>query len=717
MKKEKSASSVPSEKKEENFGKTNPGKTKSVKAKQEKTKQDKVIREKDFGASYRLSPDEVRFRISLPPERNAPKKFDWSVFHPQAVEALKMGLRIRDPHYHIMLCGRPGTGRLKMLEDILNEYPPAPEKKAEDLFYLYNFDKPFKPVLLTLPSEKFAGDRLRAFLLKSGELLQKEEKENFESSFLRLFREEEASWEGASPVLRYLSGVQKAVLKDFLFFKKKGDPDILRRRYGPQELFSGRGREAVPILTEEDPTAEKLLGTAVSFFFSEEDRERDRISWKIVPGAFHKSYGGVLILRFNPPGENKMLWSRLKQALLGRQVSPVSVSGVSPAFGAFAEPEPFFHGTKVLLIAEEGSYDELASGDPDFLKIFKVCSECNTAVSRTPAVLEQYRNMVGELASDLAPLTAGGLREVCREAVSRAEDRIKISTARGPVRDLLLEAEHWRKKSGKPAVDTETIRTSVRKRRDFSALWESEINEDIRRGVMIIHVDGTAQGCMNGLALLERGGSAFGSPIRITASVSHGKEGIINIEKEAGLSGEIHDKGVLILEGYLRKKYAGKQALNIYASLCVEQSYYEIEGDSASLAELYTLLSAIGEIPMRQDLAVSGSVNQLGEIQPVGGISQKVEGFYKVCRKLGLTGRQGVIIPAGNKDELILSHRTEKAVEKGEFSVYAIENADEGLEILSGRKAGTPNARGLYPPRTLNRIISDKLKKLSETSD
>ena len=244
---------------------------------------------------------------------------------------------------------------------------------------------------------------------------------------------------------------------------------------------------------------------------------------------------------------------------------------------------------------------------------------------------------------------------------------------------------------------------------------EERINDEIACGDIIVATDGWKTGVVNGLAVMDRGLASFGTPAVISATVAPGSEGIVNIEHEAGLSGEIHDKGILILEGYLRKAYARSFPLSMYAGICFEQNYSEIDGDSASSSELYALLSAVGEIPVRQDIAVTGSVSQMGQLQPVGGINEKITGFYRTCLRCGLTGRQGVIIPRQNIRSLILPYEVEEAVRDGRFHIYAVSSIEEGMEIMTGLPAGSRNARGVFTPGSFNRMIEDRLKKLYES--
>jgi predicted ATP-dependent protease len=253
--------------------------------------------------------------------------------------------------------------------------------------------------------------------------------------------------------------------------------------------------------------------------------------------------------------------------------------------------------------------------------------------------------------------------------------------------------------------------------RDYvSSVTENRIFDEIATGEMIIALDGYKTGVVNGLAVLDRGPSSFGTPTVISATVAPGTEGIVNIEHEAGLSGEIHDKGLLILEGYLRKRYARNFPLSIYSGICFEQSYAEIDGDSASSSELYALLSAIGDIPIKQNIAVTGSVNQMGELQPVGGINEKITGFYNVCKRLGLKNHPGVIIPVQNIKSLILPYEIIDAIGKREFHIYPVQTIDEGMQVLTDRPAGVRNQKGNFPMDTLNRTIEDRLKDLFEIS-
>ena len=294
--------------------------------------------------------------------------------------------------------------------------------------------------------------------------------------------------------------------------------------------------------------------------------------------------------------------------------------------------------------------------------------------------------------------------------------RDELTTKLSFLGDLLSEANYVASRQGLSEIDGSCINKAMEERDFANGLTEEKINQEIRTGEMIISLEGSKVGVINGLAVMDRGLASFGTPTVISVSVAPGSEGIVNIEHEAGLSGEIHDKGLLILQGYLRKQYARTFPLSVYAGICFEQSYAEVDGDSASSAELFALLSAIGELPVRQDIAVTGSVNQLGDIQPVGGINEKIAGFFAICELMGLTGRQGVIIPKQNIKTLILPEKVLSAIEAGKFHIYPISTIDEGMEILTLRPSGKRNVKGNFPPDTANHVIENRLRKLYELS-
>ncbi|MFW6288661.1 MAG: Lon-insertion domain-containing protein, partial [Spirochaetota bacterium] len=302
---------------------------------------------------------------------------------------------------------------------------------------------------------------------------------------------------------------------------------------------------------------------------------------------------------------------------------------------------------------------------------------------------------------------------IAEYGVRLSEFRDRLSTQFSRIADLIREADYWAAREHRKVIARTDVERALAERKFLYDLPEEKIDEQIMSGELLISVTDRAIGRINGLAVLDRGYYSFARPMLITARVAPGDDGIINIERESGLSGEIHDKGVYILQGFLESTYATDFPVNISASVAFEQSYVEVDGDSASSTEIYVILSAIANVPLRQDIAVTGSVNQMGQIQPVGGISEKIEGFYEVCKKIELTGTQGVIIPRQNIPNLILTPELQRAVAEDRFHIYAVQTIDEGMEILTGMEAGIRDADGHYPAGTLNALVEERLRGMA----
>ena len=409
------------------------------------------------------------------------------------------------------------------------------------------------------------------------------------------------------------------------------------------------------------------------------------------------------------------MWESLK---LYAESSSFIVRKTDDKDSSFIRPVTSVVATKIILIGTDELYDKLCEKDDEFLRLFKVSAEFDFSM---PASDENISGTIAYLLhitekNNLKPVNDTAICQLLVYSSWYAEMRDELTTKLSFLGDLLSEANYIADREGLSEVDASCVRTAMEERDFANGLTEDRINQEIKNGEMVISLEGTKIGVLNGLAVMDRGLASFGTPTVISVSVAPGSEGIVNIEHEAGLSGEIHDKGLLILEGYLRKQYARTFPLSVYAGICFEQSYAEVDGDSASSAELFALLSAIGEIPVRQDIAVTGSVNQLGDIQPVGGINEKIEGFFAICEIMGLTGHQGVIIPRQNIKTLILTDKVLKAIEERKFHIYPISTIDEGMEILTLRQSGIRNVKGNFPPDTINHTIENRLKKLCEIS-
>lgn len=468
-----------------------------------------------------------------------------------------------------------------------------------------------------------------------------------------------------------------------------------------------------PVIFETSPTYANLFGTIEvtpnRYGFSKTDFTR------IKAGSILQADGGFLILEALDLLIEPGVWPAFKRTLRNRKVEiqvyapiyMISISGM--------KPEPIDIDVKVAIVGDSFLFNLLYTRDEDFKKIFKLRADFDSVMKLNQESLIDYQNFIGRIASteDLMDFNRKAMASVVEYGVRLAGKQGRISTQFNQVADILREANYWAKKEKSSRVSEKHVKKAIREKQDRSRLIEEKIQEMIDEGTIMIDTRGSKVGQVNGLSVYDMGDYSFGKPSRITAIASVGESGIINIEREAELSGRIHNKGVLIIAGYLRSRFAQDKPLAVSASLCFEQSYSGVEGDSASSTEIYALLSTLSGLPIRQDIAVTGSVNQKGEIQPIGGVNQKVEGFFKVCRSKGLTGTQGVLIPHQNVSDLMLDMEVVDAVRQGKFHVYPVETIDQGIEILTGVPAGQPGSDGRFPDGTVNALADDKLREFA----
>ncbi len=488
--------------------------------------------------------------------------------------------------------------------------------------------------------------------------------------------------------------------------------------YEVNVLLDNSETEGRPIVLERNPSFINIFGTI--------DRTRDENGrWlsdfsSIKEGSILQADGGFLIMNAIDALSEPGVWTMLKRVLLHRklQIQPLEhllrYSGAPT--GLAVKPEQIRLNVKVVMIGPSSLYQALFHAEEDFRKIFKINAQFDYAIDRNPEMLASYARFVAKLTKEeeLLPFSAGGVGTVTEFAVERAGTAGKISLRFSDIADILRESSYWAEKDHSKVVESAHVTTAIERMIDRNSMWKEKIMERIEEGTLMISTDGARVGQINGLAVYDLGQVSFGKPSRITATVSVGREGIINIDREANLSGNIYHKGTLIITGLFNDRFAQKEPIAFSASIVFEQSYGGIDGDSASSTEVYALLSALGEVPIRQNLAVTGSVNQWGEIQPIGGVNEKIEGFYDVCRQRGLTGDQGVLIPVQNVPELMLRSDVVEAVEKGEFHVYPVATIDHGIEILTGIAAGERNREGVYPEGTINGLVSRRLQDLTE---
>jgi lon-related putative ATP-dependent protease len=518
----------------------------------------------------------------------------------------------------------------------------------------------------------------------------------------------------------YLAEVKKAVLSRPDEFRQKPpetpeapvpiDPFL---EFRVNVVVDNSETKTAPVIFETNPTYKNLFGSI--------DRVWDRTGlWrtdfsKIKAGSLLKADHGFLVVNALDALLEFGVWPALKRTLRNRQLEITSGDPYSALFGASGmKPEPVAIELKVIMIGDPQVYALLASADEDFKKVFKVRADFDWVMDRDKNAVADYVKVIKALCEKekLRPFDRSGARAVIEHGARLAGRTDKLSTRFNIVSEVLTEADHWAGKAGAKTVAYEHVQEAIDRRRERVRLVEDKLQEAIRQGTVFIDTTGSKPGQVNGLAVYDTGEYAFGIPTRITAKTGVGSAGIINIEREAQLSGPTHDKGIYILSGYLRHKYARKQPLVLSASVCFEQSYGGVDGDSASSTEVYALLSDLADLPIRQDLAVTGSVNQQGEVQPIGGVNWKIEGFFEACRARGLTGRQGVIIPKANLSNLMLRPEVVKAVKDGKFHIYAVSTIDEGIELLTGVPAGVPDANGDYPPGTVSGKVMKRLAEL-----
>ncbi|MHB9134401.1 MAG: Lon protease family protein [Armatimonadota bacterium] len=437
----------------------------------------------------------------------------------------------------------------------------------------------------------------------------------------------------------------------------------------------------------------------------------------IKAGLLHKANGGYLMLDVRDVMTKPLSWEGLKRALKNKIVE---IESLGEAYGLFAtrtlEPEPIPLHIKVVLIGDPQIYYLLFFYDPDFRDLFKVKADFAIRMDRTPETTEQYARFIATVCKEegLRHFDPSGVARLVEHASRLVEHQYKLNTKFGDIVDLIRQSCYWAGKNGHALVTRDDVKQTIEEKVYRSNQVQQILQEMITEGTILIDTGGAVTGQINGLAVLSMGDYAFGKPSRITATTHVGDQGVISIDREVKMGGPIHNKGAMILAGYLGGKYANNVPLALSATLTFEQVYEEIEGDSASSVELYTLLSSLSGFPIRQDLAVTGSVNQHGEVQAIGGVNEKIEGFFDVCRNLGMCGTQGVMIPQSNVKHLMLRDEVVQAVKDGKFHIYPVATIDEGITILTGKEAGTRQPDGTYPPGTVNGEAQRRLQELAQ---
>ncbi len=496
------------------------------------------------------------------------------------------------------------------------------------------------------------------------------------------------------------------------------DPDVkaaLLRSYEVNVIVDNGATKGAPIIYESNPTYNNLFGRV------QNEARNGMLSTDftlIKGGAIHRANGGYLIVRIDELAKNPASYDGLKRALQSGQILIEEMGerlGMSSTKSLTPEPIPL--DVKVIVIGDPSVYQLLYTEDPDFAPLFKVKAQFDESIPRNAANVTMYGRFLHTLCTNegLHHLDAKAVAKIVEHGSRLAEDQAKLSTRFSEISDVVREADLYAAEEGAKLISDTHIRKALAERVYRSNLADEKTKEMVARGVLLIDTAGGRVGQVNGLAVLSLGDFEFGQPSRVTASVALGREGIIDIEREANLGGQIHTKGVLILSGFLADRYAREKPLSLACRLVFEQSYGGVDGDSASSTELYAILSALSGVPIRQNLAVTGSVNQKGEVQAIGGANEKIEGFFHVCKAKGFHGDEGVMIPASNVQHLMLDEEVVEAVRAGTFHVYAVRTIDEGIEVLTGVPAGASLPDGGFEPGSINDRVSRRLAEMADT--
>jgi lon-related putative ATP-dependent protease len=533
-------------------------------------------------------------------------------------------------------------------------------------------------------------------------------------------------YKGTPEVITYLKEAENDILENLQQFVKRGEPQQQLpfpmpwikeepfKKYEVNVVIDNSDTKGAPVIMETNPTYHNLLGR------TEKEAQFGALTTDfsmIRAGAVHKANGGYLIVPVEELLRNPFSYDGLKRDLRDRNIA---IEEPEERYGFLSvktlKPQPIPLTAKVILIGDPYIYQLLFQLDTDFRELFKIKAEFDTVMDRTDDKVMQYAAWVCTLCEkeNLKHLDGTGVAKIVEYSSRIADDQYKLSTQFSHIADIIREANYYASQENAEFITGNHVKKAIEEKVYRSKLIQEKIQEMITRGFFLIDTVEERVGQVNGLSVMGLGDFAFGTPSRVTASIGLGREGVIDIEREAKMGGPIHTKGVLILSGYINDKYARDKLLSLSARLVFEQSYGGVEGDSASSTELYSILSALSGLPIKQNIAVTGSVNQKGEVQAIGGVNEKIEGFFEVCKLKGFTGQQGVMIPESNVQNLMLKEEVVEAVKAGKFSIYSVKTIDEGIEVLTGAKAGQRSADGTFEEGTVNYLVNKQLKDMAD---
>ena len=524
----------------------------------------------------------------------------------------------------------------------------------------------------------------------------------------------------------YLKDVENDILDNLHQFVKRGEPqqqlpfpmpwlkDDPFKKYEVNVVVDNSNTNGAPVIVETNPTYHNLLGK------TEKEAQFGALTTDfslIRGGAIHKANGGYLIIPVEELLRNSFSYEGLKRDLRDKKII---IEAPEERYGFLSvktlKPQPIPLSAKVILIGNPNIYQLLLNLDPDFRELFKIKAEFDITMDRTNERVHQYAAFVCMLCEKecIKHLNGAGIAKLVEHSSRIAQDQYKLSGQFSQIADIIREANFYATQEDAEFITGNHVKKAIEEKIYRSKLIQEKIQEMIQRGFLLFDTITETVGQVNGLSVMSLGDFTFGTPSRVTASIGIGREGVIDIEREAKMGGPIHTKGILILSGYLNEKFARDKPLSLSARLVFEQNYGGVEGDSASSTELYSILSSLSELPIKQNLAVTGSVNQKGEVQAIGGVNEKIEGFFEVCKAKGLTGEQGVMIPDSNVQNLMLKEEVVDAVKAGKFNVYSVRTIDEGIEVLTGTKAGQRQVDGTFEEGTVNYLVDKKLREMGD---
>ncbi|HEY4980051.1 MAG TPA: AAA family ATPase, partial [Candidatus Acidoferrum sp.] len=486
------------------------------------------------------------------------------------------------------------------------------------------------------------------------------------------------------------------------------------RLYGVNVILAHNAEDKSPVIFETTPSYANLFGTIQRAYDTRGGWSSDFMDLR--GGSLLRADGGFLIMYSIEALSEPGVWRALKRTMNHSRLEIQPLEMFYPFTSTALKPEPVNINVKVILIGDRDLYEMLYEYEEDFRKIFKVRVEFDEEMPMSDIVIEEYAGRLRALSEkeNLFPFDRGAFAAILEYGVRRAGRRNKVTARFVDIADLAREAHYAAAGAAENVVRAAHVRAAIASKIERHNLIETRMRDMVEEGTLLVDVNGACVGQVNGLSVMEIGGYMFGKPVRITASAALGKAGLINIEREANLSGRFHDKGVHIISGYMRSIFAKDKPLTLAASICFEQSYSGVDGDSASSTEVYALLSALSELPLRQDIAVTGSMNQRGDIQAIGGVNEKIEGFFDTCRIYGLTGSQGVLMPAANIEDLMLREDVLEAVAGGNFHIWPVMRIEQGIELLTGTKAGTRNGDGKFPEGTVFAKVDERLRDMAK---